>query len=161
MQRELDRLATYLDQDDRHVEDVSAWSIHKQVEHTALVARQILQLVAGLESGAMGERGGWLRWPGHLVLALGWIPRGKGVAPKALHPADTPDPDVVRGVIAEIRALHPERRPRRGGPRAAHPHFGPMTARQWARFLRIHTRHHLRIIRDIGRRAHVTARGPR
>lgn len=153
MKRELDELQSWLDKPDRHAAAVSSWSIHKQVEHTALVARQILELVEGLEAGTAGEPTGRLRWPAHLVLTLGWIPRGKGVAPPSVLPGDAPDAAAIRGILEAARSRLCTRRPPSGGNRAAHPHFGGMTARQWARFLDIHTRHHLKIIRDIDRTA--------
>ena len=153
MKSDLDELEAWLAKPDRHAAGVSSWSIHKQVEHTALVARQILELVRGLEAGAVGEPGGRIRWPAHLVLALGWIPRGKGVAPPSVLPGEAPDPTAIRSILADVRARQRTRRTPAGGNRAAHPHFGALTARQWLRFLGIHTRHHLKIIRDIDRAA--------
>ena len=151
MKRKLDELETWVQRPDRHAAAVSSWSIHKQVEHTALVARQILELVEGLEAGTAGEPTGRLRWPAHAVLAMGWIPRGKGVAPSSVLPGEAPDPAAIRAILDDTRARLRTHAPARGGNRAPHPHFGGMTARQWTRFLGIHTRHHLKIIRDIDR----------
>lgn len=38
--------------------------------------------------------------------------------------------------------------------RSSHPYFGSFSTRQWIRFVRVHTDHHLRIIEDI--RQHLT-----
>ena len=59
----------------------------------------------------------------------------------------------IRAILDDTRARLRTHAPARGGNRAPHPHFGGMTARQWTRFLGIHTHHHIKIIRDIDAKA--------
>ena len=158
VRRALLDLEAWLDRPDVQAPGVSAWSAHRQVEHTVLVADRLLDLVARLDRGEAGESGGRLRWPGRIVLALGRIPRGRGQAPEDLRPQATPDVEAVRARLASVRTRLDAPRPRRRTPRAPHPHLGALDARQWRRFVDIHTRHHLAILRDIGRAARTGGR---
>lgn len=150
MQRELDELEAWAQRPDVFVPAVSGWSIHRQVEHSAVSSKEILGVVQVLRDGG-GEVGGRLGRTGTLILLTGWIPRGKAQAPERVLPHETSDPDAIRAALAEARRLAAGPRPARGGKRFLHPALGPMNARQWLRFARIHTRHHLKIVRDIAR----------
>lgn len=133
---------------------VSAWPPLVHAEHMALAG---LGSVNQLEKALEREGGPPIHFFGRLVLLLGWIPRGIGKAPPTTAPRH-----VLR---AEVTALLESLRNRvteldleriaRGRGRAHHPAFGGFTARQWFRFLDIHHRHHLRIVRDQRRAAQV------
>jgi hypothetical protein len=69
------------------------------------------------------------------------FPRGAPTARQLLTPDDTPlEPlrDEVRALLRRVAALPPD------AAGAAHPLFGPMTNREWARLAWLHTDHHLR-----------------
>jgi hypothetical protein len=152
MNAELDQLLQRAERPDRSAPAVSKWSIHQHLEHAALSARHIADFVRRL-NGGQGEPGGRTRSVAHIVLLTGWIPRGKGQAPEFAMPGDAPDPARIRTLIEDARAILSEAGPPRGGHRLEHPLLGPFTARQWQRFGQVHTRHHLKIIRDIEKAA--------
>ena len=95
---------------------------------------------------------------GHLLLALGWIPRGVGKSPKGVVPAErnAGRPRGARRPAAQ-GSTATRRSPRRvladPTPVFPHPYFGGLTALQGLRFLGIHTHHHLKIVADIRRAA--------
>jgi hypothetical protein len=69
------------------------------------------------------------------------FPRGAPTARELLTPDATPlEPlrDEVRALLRQVAALPPD------AAGAAHPLFGPMTNREWARLAWLHTDHHLR-----------------
>lgn len=152
LERELDELDAWAGRPDVSAPAVSGWSIHRQVEHSAIAVREILGVVHQLLAGG-GEMGGRVGPTGALILLTGWIPRGKAQAPEVVMPAETPDVGAIRAAITEARRLAATAAPAPGGRRFLHPALGPMNARQWLRFARIHTRHHLKIVRDIAKAA--------
>jgi hypothetical protein len=129
---------------------VSSWSVGEQLDHTLKVAAAILERLSteGKEPGTS------ISSLGRLVLALGWMPRGAGKAPEFSLPAQTAASELraaLAGVRATIDALAGDE-PRLRSPRRVvrHPRFGGLTAAQALRFAALHTRHHLKILRDIG-----------
>jgi hypothetical protein len=133
---------------DRTAPAVSAWSVHRHLDHTALSALHMARLIRDLGAGR-GESSGRPKLTGRVVLLTGWIPRGKGKAPDFTAPAESVDAARVREMVEEVRAILAEDGSPRGKLRAPHPLLGSFTARQWRRFLTVHTRHHLKIVRDI------------
>ena len=126
--------------------DASGWSVHQHVEHVAVSAGYFLTLLARLSKGE-GTADGRPRLIGRIVLRTGIIPRGKGEAPDFVVPTGRRNVrrklERARDKFAGLGTLP------RGGHRLPHPFLGALSARQWARFAEVHTRHHLKIIRDI------------
>lgn len=146
---------------------VSRWSALDHAEHIAKVDEGSLRQ---LETALERDGGPELTFVGRLVLALGWIPRGVGKAPGNTRPndrdregADGPDRPRdedrhrvvaeqltdVRSAIEALAGRFDEIAAGRG--RATHHVFGGLTAARWVRFLWVHHRHHLKIVRDIRR----------
>jgi hypothetical protein len=127
---------------------VSAWPPLVHAEHMALAG---LGSVSQLDKALEREGGPPIRLMGRLVLLLGWIPRGIGKAPATTAPKHVERVEVtalLEALRTRVTTLDLERIASGRG-RAHHPAFGGFTARQWFRFLDIHHRHHLRIVRDL------------
>ncbi len=132
---------------------ISAWSIAEHLDHLALANRAITQGIEGMLAAPDQDEGGDLNLIGRTVLLTGWIPRGKGQAPDFTRPRGALPAD-LRVELAEIQADVAGLEGRlstvaaaRG--RRAHPAFGGLRPLQWLRFVGIHNRHHLKIMRDI------------
>ena len=136
---------------------VSGWSVGAQLDH---LSRAGTEIVKGLEGVA--QTGGFVEHRtelpatliGRALLRLAWFPRGVAKAPKSVVPEESPTVEDVRGRLeamavavvaleqkAEILGVSRTRR--------KHPRFGGLTATQWVRFIFVHQRHHLKIVRDI------------
>jgi len=137
---------------DLRAPEVSGWSVHRQVDHIVRTATKVLEIVEGLLAGG-GEPGEPTEL-GRRILRDGAIPRGVADSPKVTLPAELPDMDAVRQDLADaterIEALGPL--PEETN-RIPHPYLGPFDARDWMRFLEVHTNHHLAILTDIGKAA--------
>ncbi|MCC5874652.1 MAG: DinB family protein [Candidatus Sumerlaeia bacterium] len=157
--RRLDEISRWEDHRLYHVEEeVSLWSPAQHVEHMALVNiasfHGVRALIEDDDKNADILRRGRPRFVVIPMFLLGFIPRGKGKAPEVYFPAPDVDREAVRKNIAESRSgmswvaqnIH-HLGVARG--RLAHPILGALNARQWLRFIRIHTTHHLRIIDEI------------
>jgi hypothetical protein len=126
---------------------VSAWSTHQHIEHVFKVNLLVLEKIKNNDPDHN-------RMPrtftGMLVLVLGFIPRGRGEAPSSVLPEGISQADImdagsrIRELLIQIKDTETENRFIMN-----HPYFGGLTSREWLRFLVIHTRHHLEIIREM------------
>ncbi len=133
-------------------ERVSAWTVADQLDHLARSTQAMVDAIeTALHPDALG--GGRPSLVGRMVLFTGWIPRGAGKAPQRTQP-ETGSRDQLASLLARSRQALERLEPRlpeidRAGGRFNHFAFGDLTSRQWLSVIDIHTRHHLKIIRDI------------
>ncbi len=126
--------------------NISKSSVGWHIEHTLLTINRI---VGAVEKSDPSE----YQWEFNLsrsyVYAFNRIPRGKGKAPKVVQPDE--------GFTIESLKTHCEKaqyqieKLKQFAPRQffLHPYFGKLNVKQTNKFLQIHTKHHLDIIRDI------------
>ena len=138
-----------VEQDDVVKESVSKWSTHKQIEHTLITNKKILQLILSPEKwDASGKPKTLL---GYFVLTLGIMPRGKAKAPKVVLPQG----EDLKALLSETKELIEKtlsklkNKPIRKESIQEHPYFGSLTIKDWLRMLEIHQRHHIKIIKEI------------
>ena len=136
---------------------VSAWTVGKQLEHLLLSDRSILDMFDKLTDGRQVPASGGPKLLGRVVLATGFIPRGAGKAPGATTPAGRDAADLEAGLrrLAERFDELLEQLPllEETGWRCRHPYFGALDVSEWMRFMDVHHRHHLKIVRDIRKAA--------
>jgi hypothetical protein len=146
---QLAEMETLLRAEDATVEPVSAWSVHRHVEHLLLANQSILGMIeAGQPPGTIEPR----TLLGHFVLMSGYIPRGRGQAPEGTVPEGLSRTEllVLRARVEELAlALDPESLPE--GVVGNHPVFGGFTGANWLRLMAVHDNHHLKIVADIRR----------
>lgn len=144
-----DALRAAIDSASARAPAISDWSVGRHVEHCALAASSIARALLASDSQPPGgpTAAGWI------VLLAGRIPRGRGRAPQAVVPVTERAPAELHARLDEAAAL--TERARRADPAAWFRHFGLGVLRRdrALRFLDIHHRHHLRIVRDILRGA--------
>lgn len=138
---------------------VSKWTIGKQLEHLLLSDETVLDRFDRLTDGRDGPAPGGKTMLGRLLLFTGFIPRGAGKSPRAVKPAGRDAADIEAGLqrLAERMAELTEQLPllEEAGWRCKHPYFGALDIGEWMRFMDVHHRHHLKIIRDIRKAAGV------
>ncbi|MCE9635472.1 MAG: hypothetical protein K8T90_07180 [Planctomycetes bacterium] len=139
---------------------VSQWSPRQQIDHAALATLSICRAVDAILTRAPGCVGPGAQQPNlQMILATGFIPRGRADAPEKMKPP----PDVTHAAtrahldaLAEaLGALSPRLVGARigsgdGGGAARFPHFalGPMSTAEWLRFACIHFDHHVALAHD-------------
>ena len=157
--RQLHRLSrSGVEQLSRRAPQVSAWSIGQQLDHMLNSgARILVAITACLEhpEDNVRERP---TWKGRVVLFLRWIPRGTGKAPGPSLPAAQTSSETREKAerLQEQLALLELRRAEIESclGRYPQPGLGFFLAREHLLMLTIHTRHHLKIVRDIERQSH-------
>jgi hypothetical protein len=154
---EIDRAIQLAGQPERcaaRADAVSHWGIQQQLDHLLITDGAVLDgLRRGLSGGLPTEPQGKPTLMGRLILWTGFIPRGKGKAPKFVLPGDRPAAEiaggftVMRGDYEALTDSLGEIERNRGT--QAHPVRGHFTVAQWLRFAHLHHRHHWKIIDDI------------
>jgi hypothetical protein len=157
--RELEAILDWPDEEFfRLLPKVSGWAPVSHVHHVALVNRNVALALTMIESERgvepPGESGRMVK----VVLEREKIPRGQVKAPEMVAPPDQPDRKAASAALSqagkrlEALAAKLESLAEKTG-RVPHPILGPMSAEEWLRFARVHSRHHLDIISDIRRAA--------
>jgi hypothetical protein len=135
------------DSDFHHTTPKSGWSISEHVDHCVRVMRFALERIHEPKPTSRSKT-----LVGHVILAIGWIPRGRAKAPELVR-GTRRSSEEISSEITELRRLAADLPSHALNNRKIrvmkHPYFGGLTASETLRFLAIHNRHHLKIIRDI------------
>jgi hypothetical protein len=83
------------------------------------------------------------------ILNTGILPRGKVKSPKSVQPKEQPTEQSVSTLVAKTKQKIQAASPFQPTQFFSHPLFGDLRLNQAIRFLEVHTRHHLNIIKDI------------
>jgi len=139
----------------RHSDSVSSWSVGKHVEHLTLSDEFTLDGLSKLLANPKGGKPGKPNLVGRICLWAGYIPRGRGKAPKGVVPQEIPSEDVHDKLVA-VRQGFVELQTSAGQLTSSiatvpHPVFGRLNAPQWLRFTVVHHNHHQKIMHDIAR----------
>ncbi len=84
-----------------------------------------------------------------LIFTLGKIPRGKGKAPKVVQPKEEITKDTLLESVEKANISVAELNNVQKNQYFLHPYFGHLNLKPTLKFLKIHTKHHLKIINDI------------
>ncbi len=136
--------------------EVSSWSVGQHLFHLVLAGDLSLRNVKSL----VARRGRLIRdfeqrdEEGLAILRRGRIPRGVAPAPRFVTPPPRLDLDVLRDLFADVSKALDEIEADPEGLASApqgipHQLLGDLDAREWVRFARVHTAHHLAICRDL------------
>ncbi len=131
---------------DRSRPGVSAGSIGWHLDHLMLtVELTLLKMTESSPEAYRREYGFWRA----VCIGLGWLPRGRAKAPKIVTPVSLKEASALEEQLSQVREqlqkaalLHPKQY-------MQHPFFGKLKRDTAFRFLEIHTRHHLQIIKEI------------
>lgn len=141
----------------KQADSVSKWSIGRHVEHLALSDEFTLDGLSKLLANPEGGKAGSPNLVGRLCLWAGYIPRGRGQAPKGVVPQGIQSEIVhdkllaVRQGFVDLQASADQLSDSIAT--VPHPVFGRLDASRWLRFTVVHHNHHQKIMRDIERAA--------
>ncbi len=142
----LDEMRGYAPQTDKRVADVSGWSVGMHVHHLNLAMIGVCRSLAASEPPVPPSTFNPLR---ALIFTSGRIPRGRGKSPEAAVPSDGITEAELLTMLEESERLLDASRTLSPDHWYRHFAFGVLDRDRTLKFLRIHNRHHLRIVRDI------------
>jgi hypothetical protein len=126
---------------------VSNSTIGWQIEHSLKTIYQILQVV----KNSNPEDYQWeFNKNKVLISIIGFIPRGKAKAPKVVQPDDTISEELLLSSLQKVKSAFQEWNSLHKNAHFPHPYFGKLNKKSTEWFLNLHTKHHLKIINDIG-----------
>jgi len=150
MRKNVDELLILLEEKlnsfERKNEKISEGTVGWHIEHSLLVIIKICESI----SSSNPEKYQWkfnLKWL--IVSAIGSLPRGKAKAPQTVIPESVLSVtslkesfSLARTAIESLEKCYPSQY-------FFHPFFGKMNQKSTFMFFSIHTKHHLKIIKDI------------
>lgn len=147
LQKEFDQLNHYLEKGDIQNPSVSKKGIYWHVDHCFRILETVPDALRDSKKEDFAPKSSFFKW---VIMNFKWIPRGKGRSPKQV----LPDEDHL--TLEEIKkrsdqAYHQVNSMAQlpDWTHFRHPLFGSFNKKDTVKFLKIHTRHHLKIMRDI------------
>lgn len=124
---------------------VSKASVGWHLDHSLKVINGVIELL----KSAPTDKKAKLTMLGRFCLLAHYIPRGKGKAPKTVLPPETitssdlaQQIEISKQLVYDLEFISEKAT-------FKHPYFGILSKTQTLKFIRIHTKHHLKIVRDI------------
>lgn len=125
---------------------ISSKGVHWHIDHS-------LKVINGVVNSLKKSNSENYQWKFNVtrtfILVKGSIPRGKGKAPKSVVNDSTIVLTDIENQLIEAKKLILELGSLPKNSNFNHPYFGVLNLRMTKLFLKIHTRHHLKIISDI------------
>jgi len=125
---------------------ISSKSIDWHIDHSLKVILKISKALKYSEPVTFQWKFNLIR---SIIFLTRYIPRGKGKAPKVVLP---PDKILKKDLLLQINKVYQNLNEIENLPASSnfeHPYFGSLNLKMSQKFLKLHTNHHLKIIRDI------------
>jgi len=146
------RLKQYIDQIEKYAPDykienpkVSKSTVGWQLDHSLKVINGVVDLLKTAPTDKQPK----LKLLGRFCLLTNYIPRGRGKAPKTVLPPEIIEFSALTTQIETAKRIMDDLKHVSSKATFKHPYFGILSQKQTVRFLEIHTKHHLKIVRDI------------
>lgn len=146
MNSELEALRGFVPDAATLAPDVSKWSVGMHVQHCGLAMNVVLQALVSSEGSPPRSRFNPIT---SAIFLTGRIPRGRGRSPEQAIPDDGVTPDELETILDDSERWLGEASQVSADHWFRHFAFGVLDRDRTLKFLRIHNRHHLRIVQDI------------
>jgi hypothetical protein len=144
--RFLDQLSLYINSAGESNPKVSKRGVDWHLNHTIKSMNSIC--IALMESNPENYRPRFSLVKSFILLT-GYIPRGRGKSPKPFDNKENTPSDRLREMLVEAEKNYDAIDGLPANSHFFHPYFGHLNLKQAKKFIRIHSVHHLKIIRDI------------
>jgi hypothetical protein len=125
---------------------ISSAKVGWHIQHSLLVVNSIIN---GLKQSDPNTYQWKFNLNKTLIFTLGKIPRGKGKAPKVVQPKEEITQATLLESVEKANISVAELNNVQKNQYFLHPYFGHLNLKPTIKFLKIHTKHHLKIINDI------------
>lgn len=146
IEQTLESLRAAVPECDAIAPSVSGWSVGEHIHHCCL---SMIGISKSLRKSTPPAPRARPSLPRSVVLVMGFIPRGRAKSPSFVVPKPSmPQPELV-ALLDQSRALLTDASTLDRGTWFTHPFLGTMRRDQAFKFVLVHNRHHLRIVKDI------------
>jgi hypothetical protein len=125
---------------------ISNGSVGWHIAHSLLTINTIIR---ALKHSDPAQYKWSLNFPRLLVYTMNKIPRGRAKAPSVVRPREDLDAGFLRKQVLQTKEKLSELDKLGSNHYLDHPYFGKVNLRPAGKFIRLHTKHHVDIIRDI------------
>lgn len=125
---------------------VTKTTAYWQVHHTLLVLNGVATVLRNSNPADFKPKGSFFKF---LIMNTGWIPRGKGKAPAQTRPESTFSQQELLDLLDTTAVNLATLDTINSGACFRHPLFGWLDKKDTIRFMKIHTNHHLKILKDM------------
>lgn len=143
---QLNELEYYLQFRDSLNVDVSKVAVAWHLDHSLKVINQISDALKNSDPKEYKRNINFIRT---LVFIMGSMPRGVGIAPESVTPPAKIITENILSQLEEARQKILEIDTLENKSHFTHSVFGQLNKKQTKKFFKIHTKHHLKIIKDI------------
>lgn len=144
----LDELETKIPFHKKTNPSISNSSVGWQIEHSLKTIYQIVQAVKNSNPEAYKWKFSKNRL---LISVIGFIPRGKAKAPKVVLPDENITEETLKNSFQNVKTALQEWNSFDKNAYFPHPYFKNLNKKATEWFLHLHTKHHLKIVKDICR----------
>ena len=142
----IDELESFIKDQQKVNPAISAGSIGWHIEHCLLTIDIVIEALR--QSVPEEYQPKFHLWK-NIVMTSKIIPRGRAKAPRSVRPANDLSTESLFRHVVNCRGQLNVFKTLERNHHFLHPYFGQMNSNQAVKFLRIHTRHHLKIIKEI------------
>lgn len=146
LQQLVNQLETHIINHEKTNVTVSQSSVGWQLDHSLLVINAI---VLQLKNSNPQQYKWSFNWVRTYIKVINKIPRGKGKAPQIVQPTESSSTKNLTKKIAMAKKSIAELELLPSTSYFKHPYFGDLDLKSAIWFLKLHTKHHLKIIEDI------------
>ncbi len=146
LQKEIDQLESYFGEADKHKASVSTVGVAWHLNHCFKVIVSIYKAVSNSDPAAYKAK---FNFKKTFVLTTGYIPRGRGKAPEAVKIEATVPIEELKKHLEKAKKYAGQMEQLESNNYFEHPYFGQLNLKDAQQFIIVHTKHHLKIIRDI------------
>jgi hypothetical protein len=140
------QLEIYFDDFEKTNLKVSQVPVGWHIDHSLIVIESIIsQLIKSNPKEYKWE----LNWNRLFIQTINKIPRGRGKAPKKVQPTEPVTIAILKTKLQQVNAKIKEIQNLEGHSFFEHPYFGKLNLKSTIWFLELHTKHHLKIVKDI------------
>lgn len=146
LNKEIAELKQHLEFEEKLVPEVSSTSVAWHIDHSLRVISTVCKSIAKSDPTEYRYKRNKNRTK---IKLIGYIPRGLGKAPEAVLPNENIDKDHLLIRIEQCKELLVKFDQLESNAYFKHPIFGGLNKKNTKWFIKLHTKHHLKIIRDI------------
>ena len=143
---ELTEIRKYIPQKDQYEASVSKANVAWHLSHMLMVIDSVCKAMQKSKPENYKSKFNLNRT---LVFTLNKIPRGRGRSPKIVRPPDDISAAHIEQQLSEVSTALAAYVQLETNAHFTHPFFGMLNKKQAVKFLKIHTEHHLKIVREV------------
>ena len=148
LNKQLTELASFIKAGDQLKPKVSSKGTYWHLDHSLQVLHAISEVLTNSKPEDYRPK---FSLPKLMIMTTGFIPRGKGRAPKQSLPTGDISKEELFSSLEKIKEAIKNLNDLSKNHHFRHPLFGDLNLKDTIKFMGIHTHHHLKIMRDIAK----------